>query len=281
MKAANYKTINFLLYLTFLGNLADNGTNINNLVLHLRRYVRDPFLKDGWKDIVSINKIAPDKTALIICDMWDVYRGEDQSTRSHFLAKKINSVVNIARKRGIKIIHAPCETMNFYKKWKQHESLLKIPSISLPVIKSKENTIPEPPLKNYNKCLEKYYMCDRYPLITCDHSFSSQNKLISITDEDLISDNMQNVYNFLQHKKIEKVFIVGQHFNRCVFNRPIGIKMMVNYGINLVVIRDLVVIWPDYKLSPYLGYDEQYQLFLKWIEKYWCPTIDSIDLVEI
>src|ERR1051325_10451365 len=55
------------------------------------------------------------KTAIIICDMWDQHWCKGASERVAEMAPVMNRVVGAARRRGVLIIHAPSETMDFYK----------------------------------------------------------------------------------------------------------------------------------------------------------------------
>src|SRR5262245_7583569 len=58
---------------------------------------------------------APAKTAIIICDMWDQHWCKGASARVAEMAPVMNRVVSEARTRGVLVVHAPSETMDFYK----------------------------------------------------------------------------------------------------------------------------------------------------------------------
>ena len=53
--------------------------------------------------------------------------------------------------------------------------------------------------------------------------------------KDGISDNGQEVWNFLMQKGIKNVIIMGVHTNMCVLNRPFAIKAMVRRGMNVLL----------------------------------------------
>src|SRR6185436_8809319 len=55
------------------------------------------------------------KTAIVICDMWDDHWCKGASARVAEMAPVMNDVVKAARDRGVFVIHAPSETMEFYK----------------------------------------------------------------------------------------------------------------------------------------------------------------------
>src|SRR5436190_9818873 len=55
------------------------------------------------------------KTALIVCDMWDLHHCLNATRRVGEMAPRMNRLLNEARNRGILIIHAPSSCMETYK----------------------------------------------------------------------------------------------------------------------------------------------------------------------
>jgi hypothetical protein len=72
---------------------------------------------------------------------------------------------------------------------------------------------------------------------------------------------------------------MGVHTNMCVLNRSFAIKQMVRWGIDVILVRDLTDAMYNPALSPYVSHDEGTRLVVAYIEKLWCPTIHSRDLV--
>ena len=56
-----------------------------------------------------------EKTALIICDMWDDHWCKSASHRVEEMAPVLNDIVKTARAKGVFIIHAPSSVVDFYK----------------------------------------------------------------------------------------------------------------------------------------------------------------------
>ncbi|HTD86541.1 MAG TPA: protein-signal peptide and transmembrane prediction, partial [Candidatus Binatia bacterium] len=77
-------------------------------------------------------QIDPHGTAIIICDMWDQHWCKGASERVAEIAPRMNEVVSAARKRGMFIIHAPSETMDFYKDTPQRKRALEAPMVIAP-----------------------------------------------------------------------------------------------------------------------------------------------------
>ncbi|HJN14880.1 MAG TPA: hypothetical protein QGH10_05295 [Armatimonadota bacterium] len=72
---------------------------------------------------------------------------------------------------------------------------------------------------------------------------------------------------------------MGVHTNMCVVGRSFGIKQMVRWGIDVALVRDLTDAMYDPRTWPHVTHDEGTQLVIEWIEKYWCPTVLSQDLL--
>src|SRR5688500_3082271 len=63
---------------------------------------------------LATTTIEPRGTAIIVCDMWDQHWCKGATDRVGEMAPRMNEVIEAARKRGMLIIHAPSETMDFY-----------------------------------------------------------------------------------------------------------------------------------------------------------------------
>ena len=86
-----------------------------DLQLNLRSRV-EAFKGSGvWEEVRFPEALPTTQTAILICDMWDKHWCSGASRRVDALARRMAPVIEEARKRGIQIIHAPSETMAFYR----------------------------------------------------------------------------------------------------------------------------------------------------------------------
>src|SRR5213592_1107277 len=97
-------------------------------VLHLEARSR----KDGQVKESKVD-IDPRKTAIIICDMWDQHWCKGATKRVAEMAPAMNETVKEARRRGVFIIHAPSETMEFYKETPQRKRAIEAPAARAPM----------------------------------------------------------------------------------------------------------------------------------------------------
>ena len=223
-----------------------------------------------WRE-ASLPQVLPvEKTAVIICDMWDKHWCRGATERVGGLVVKMAPFVESARKRGIQIIHAPSETLDFYKDAPQRKSILAIPKID-----------PPSPLSLFDPPLpidDKRGGCD-----TQDHFYKAwtrQHPGLRIDASDVISDNGTEIYSFLRHRDIRTLLVMGVHTNMCILNRTFAVKRMTALGIRCILVRDLTDAMYNPEDPPHVTHDAGTQLVIEYIEKYWCPTATSTDLLR-
>ena len=210
------------------------------------------------------------ETAILICDMWDNHWCRGATERCDAIAKKMAPVINAARDSGVQIIHAPSDTLGFYADRPQRRRMMLAPRVPLP----KPLDLPDHPLP----IDDSDGGCD-----TGDEVYGAwtrQNPRIDIGEYDGISDNGKEVYCFLKQLGIKNLIIMGVHTNMCVLGRSFAIRQMTRWGIDCVLVRDLTDTMYDPNDAPYVSHDEGTELVVQHIEKYWCPSILSEELVK-
>src|SRR5579871_5619318 len=68
-----------------------------------------------WRESSFDESFSPSTSAVILCDMWDNHWCQGAAGRVGILARKIAPIIDAAREHGLLIIHAPSETMEYYK----------------------------------------------------------------------------------------------------------------------------------------------------------------------
>ena len=224
-----------------------------------------------WEELTR-EKLAPARhAAIVICDVWDDHWSRGAAERVDAMAPRMNQVVQAARARGVQIIHAPSDTMDAYAGTPARQRMLSAPRIERP------DALPhdDPPL----------------PIDDSDHgsdtgtenvykAWRQQHPAIEIQDEDGISDDGLEIYSFLQQQGIHTVLMMGVHTNMCVLNRSFGVKAMVRWGVDIALVRDLTDAMYNPARPPYVSHAEGTRLVVAYIEKFWCPTLESKDLVD-
>lgn len=212
--------------------------------------------------------LTPDQTAVVICDMWDNHWCRGATGRVGQLVGRMEPFLRKLRDHRLLIVHAPSDTMDFYKEAPQRRSILSIPSAAPPAALD----LKDPPL----------------PVDSSDGGCDTDDKFfkawkrehpgLTIGPNDLISDNGQEIYNALKLRGIKTLLVMGVHTNMCILNRSFAIRQMTKWGIQCILVRDMTDSMYDPNDKPYVSHDAGTELVVQHIEKYWAPSTTSADV---
>jgi nicotinamidase-related amidase len=225
--------------------------------------------KQKWSEVKVGQRIRPEQTAVIVCDMWDHHWCKGAEKRVGEIAPRMDKVLERARAAGIVVIHAPSETMPFYADYPQRKLMQSFPVVKPPA----DLPITDPPLP----IDDKSGGCDTHDSFS--KAWTRETPLLRIADNDLISDSGPEIYSFLRAKKIDTLLIMGVHANMCVLNRSFAIRQMTRWGLQCLLVRDLTDAMYDPNDAPHVTHVRGTELVVEHIEKYWVPTVVSGDLL--
>jgi type 1 glutamine amidotransferase/nicotinamidase-related amidase len=232
---------------------------------------------------------APRKTAVIVCDMWDLHHCLNATRRGAEVAPRMNEVLNRFRSAGSPIIHAPSSCMDFYKDHPARKRVADVPRAATfpeeigewchripseekgtyPIDQSDGGEDDDP--REHQKWAEELAAKGRNPRAP----WIRQTELIEIDDRDYISDNGQEVWSILSHHGIDNVVLVGVHTNMCVLGRPFGLRNMARNNKHVVLMRDMTDTMYNPARAPYVSHFTGTDLIVEHIEKWVCPTVTS------
>jgi putative heme-binding domain-containing protein len=221
----------------------------------------------------------PRKTAIIICDMWDQHWCKGASERVAEMAPAMNATVRAARDRGVFIIHAPSETMDFYKNTPQRRRALEAPTAKAPMEIGRWTRI-DPAKEGAFPVDDSDGGCDDLPRCKGGppYPWKRQISTIEIGADDAVTDSGQEVYNLLQQRGIDNVLVMGVHANMCVLGRSFAIRQLVRLGKNVLLVRDLTDTMYCSRSRPFVNHFRGTDLVIEHIEKFWCPSTTSASL---
>lgn len=227
-----------------------------------------------WREVAIEEPFSPSSSALILCDMWDNHWCQGAAKRVGTLARKIAPVVEVARSQGFLIIHAPSDTMDYYKEAPQRLKMLAIAPTEPPA----PLALSDPPLP----IDDSDGGCDtpNNPLPVNYRNWTRENAAIPIAPSDLISDSGREVYSALRSRGIKTLFVAGVHANMCILNRTFAIRQMTKWGVRCILIRDLTDAMYNPARRPFVSHEQGTELVIEHIEKYWAPTVASGDLLR-
>ena len=267
---------------TVLGGQASELNKSEPLNLRARRRVEVSPGSGKYEIAENAIRWIPNKTAVIVVDMWDKHWCIGATSRVAEVAPRMNHFISEARKRGVLIVHAPSSCTDPYKDHPARKRAQNAPTAAnLPKdIGEWCNKIP-------NEDHGKYPIdqsdggCDCEPKCKGGSPWRREVDSIQILDIDAISDSGVEIWNLLEHRGIQNVMILGVHTNMCVLGRPFGLRQMAKNGKNAVLVRDLTDTMYNSKAWPYVSHYEGTDLIIEHIEKFVCPTVSSESLLSI
>jgi nicotinamidase-related amidase len=236
-----------------------------DLVLPLRTRV-ETFKGSGvWDEVWIERRLPVHQTGILICDMWDDHWCKGAAERVNGLAQKMAPLIDLARDKGVQIIHSPSDVMSFYADSPHRQRILRIPRVQPPA----DRSLTDPPLPiddSDGGCdtPDKFYK-----------AWTRQHPALRIAGNDVISDQGIEVYSLLREKGIENLLVMGVHTNMCVLKRTFAIRQMTRWGVKAVLVRDLTDAMYDPQDRPHVTHDRGTALVVEHIEKYWCPSVLS------
>jgi nicotinamidase-related amidase len=260
---------------------AANGEASPTLSLHLRKLVEDEPGSDHWRQEETVTNWDSRGTAAVICDMWDKHWCRGATARVAEMAPRMNQLISELRRRGVLIIHCPSETMAFYRDTPARRLAQAAPKLDLPAIMRQcfaRQPQSEPPLP----IDDSDGGCDDAPpcqgLSGSTFPWSREIATLRVEDGDAVTDSAEAFY--LMHQRgITNVMVMGVHENMCVLGRPFSIRQMVKLGQNVVLVRDLTDTMYNSRRRPWVDHFTGTDLVCWHIEKYWCPSITTDQIV--
>ena len=221
-----------------------------------------------WRTVGSTEQYNTSRSAMLICDMWDRHWCGGATKRVGEMTKRMAATLALGRSKGMQVIHAPSDVMDFYETYPQRQFMKQFAGTR---VESGLNLV-DPPLPIDDKAGgcdtgESFYK-----------AWKRQHADIPVEANDVISDKGNEIFGLLKLRGIDTLFVMGVHTNMCILNRTFAIKQMTKWGMRCVLLRDLTDSMYDPKQKPFVSHDEGTALVIEHIERYWCPSALSADL---
>ncbi|MBI1371466.1 MAG: isochorismatase family protein [Phycisphaera sp.] len=234
------------------------------------------------------------KTAIIVCDMWDTHTSQNAANRTAEIAPRMNDVLVAARSRGVLIIHAPSDTMDYYKDHPARKRAMDAPTAAnlpkeigrwcykipaeekgeYPLDQSDGGADDDPAaLAKWKEHLKAERGDRKWPWM---HEIDT---LKIDESKDAISDKGVEIWNLLESRGIDNVILMGVHTNMCVLGRPFGLRQMAQNGKNVVLMRDLTDTMYNPAMRPFVNHHSGTDLIIEHIEKHVCATVTSGQII--
>jgi nicotinamidase-related amidase len=202
------------------------------------------------------------------------------------LAGPMNRLIHEARRRGAFVLHAPSTCVNFYKDTPARKRAQQAPMSPAPAPLSDKTRWgtgwcwPDPAREPDLPIDDSDMGCDCAAKCTIREAWTREIATIEIDhSRDAIADDGQETVNLLAERGIRNVVLLGVHLNMCVLGRPFAIRQMVHQGRSVALVRDMTDTMYNSKMRPTVNHFAGTDLVVEHIEKYWCPSFTSADIV--
>jgi nicotinamidase-related amidase len=228
-----------------------------------------------WESSVDKAHYKPEECAIIICDMWDRHWCTNATLRAGAIGRRMDLVLRDARNAGLLIVHAPSDGNKFYEEDLARKRFLALEPLTEADRVAQVEDYPQPVDSSDGGSDSEQ---DDFPPNT--RVWKRQMDCIWIDQErDLIAcDDGLRTFAHFKKRGIKQVFTMGVHTNMCVLGRSFGIKNQLRYGFKPHLVRDLTDCMYNPAKPPYVQHDEGLRLVIEYIEKFYCPSIESSDL---
>jgi nicotinamidase-related amidase len=253
------------------------GLVADTLPLVTRSRVRDAADTNAWRALDRPVTWDAARTAVVVCDMWDRHHCPDATERVGEMVPRMNDVLKAARARGALIIHCPSDTMDFYRDHPGRRLAQAAPKVPTAIpLETWCHLQPdrEAPLP----IDDSDGGCDGCPDCPSFKAWSRQHPGLEIAAGDAITDSAE-AFHLMRQRGITNVIVLGVHVNMCVLGRPFSIRQMVRQEQNVVLMRDLTDSMYNHRRRPWVSHFRGTELVVEHIEKYWCPSVTSADLL--
>ncbi|MCA1686239.1 MAG: ThuA domain-containing protein [Planctomycetia bacterium] len=232
----------------------------------------------------------PKKTAIIVCDMWDLHHCLNATRRVVELAPRMDTLLKQARSSGVVVIHAPSSCMDAYEDHPARRRALAAPrSKSLPsgigqwcrqIPAEEKGSYPVDQTQGgedddpaeHARWQARLAAMGRNPAAPWK---SETDKLTIDEKADYISDNGEEIWGVLEDRGVDNVILMGVHLNMCVLGRPFGLRQLSKNGKNVVLMRDLTDTMYDPRRAPYVSHFTGTDRMVEHVERHVCPSVSS------
>ena len=234
---------------------------------------------DEWVEVRLDQTLETGKTALLLCDVWDDHWCSGFQRRAEAVVPRIAETVEAVRAAGVRVIHAPSVVLAFYAGTPARERALAVPRVKpeLPM------ALPDPP----EPLVDSDVLCCDTGEPVWYGAWTRQHPAVRIDDADFVAadgdrvlDGGVHVLSLLQSEGIEHLLYAGFALNMCVLHRSFGIKAMTRWGVRCLLVRDLTDAMWNPSVPPYVDHETANALYVEYVERHWCPTLASADLIQ-
>ena len=213
-KTFKYLSLPTLLLILFIPNTQAKSNKLGQMInVSLQKRIPSELDEGAFIIVNEIQEWNGNETAIIICDMWDEHWCKGATRRVAEMAGPLNDVVSIARDKGVQIVHAPSDCMDYYKNHPARKLAKKYKHKNVEAKLGKGKLACELDDDWPFKLIDEG--CDDNPDCQVRKAWTKQIDSIEIVEGDIITDSGVEAGSFFFNRGVKNVILVGVHTNMC------------------------------------------------------------------
>lgn len=242
-----------------------------------------PAVAAPWAETIHLRQgdgsvvweVRPETSAILLVDVWSNHWCNDLRDRVDAKASTIGVFVDLMRKHGVTILHAPSAAIREYV---GHPAVRNV----RPAIVAARGVEPPEP-----QAIARPALAEPFRGMKLERCISGearqrttplrQHAAIHIDERDYMSVSAREIWALAHAKGLEHLFYVGFAAGNCVIGRQFGMLPMAELGLKVALLRDLTDV--DFTVvDPPMSNAEATDLVVREIEKVVGPSIASDEL---
>ena len=247
--------------------------------------------------------INPQRTLLLVSDIWDTHWDAVMAARTSSVIPRINDGLRSARAKGLLVAHAHADLPPPPPESSLRRYILSLPEVPLPPFPTSSSFNPPdapffgspwgdmvPPTykqtskaKNWTKTHAALSIEDGDVWIDCEN-WSYAPAQLAVWNAG--SRDLQEMWNLICARDIDTVIFVGGATNISALYKGFGMLQMKRLGLRVFVVRDMAFAWSDNgendrlgTMDPAMTPDRGERQVNSWIERHFDGTFSGAELL--
>lgn len=214
--------------------------------------------------------LDPARVGIVIIDMWNWHWCKTSSARVGALVPRMNASLEAARKLGMTVFWCPTDVADNYTGTPAREKMLALDTLPLPLV----HTLSCPTAKDGGGCTCGYERC------RVNYGWDSMNPRLRIEPPDLMPNDPRELYTVCKQRGITHLVYMGVHSQVCVLGKSVGLKAMLQAGLNCYLARDLTDAHGKYDPKEGITPDGFTRDVVAHFEQYLCSTVNFAEEMQ-
>ncbi len=217
--------------------------------------------------ILTREKVDPRKVGIVVVDMWNFHWCKTSTQRIAAMVPRMNHVLEVAHGMGMTIFWCPSDVTDNYAGTIQYQATAAAPRHALPPLK----VVSCPPAPDGGGCTCGPERCSG------NFGWDAMHPDLHLYEEDFMPNDMETLYSLCAEHGITHLIYMGVHTQMCMLRKSIGMRNMMQAGLDCILARDLTDAHGCYDPEKGVTPDQFTAQVVAHFEKYLTPTINFVD----